>query len=457
MKTKPLSRRTFVKQTSIGAAGAALAANGMTSIYSHLMQDTDKPAILGGSPIRPKGSSLEVSWPVYDDSDIQMYLDAFKSKKWSEYSNSAKELSVQFEKEFAELMGTAYCAATNSGTDALEAAQRAFDIGPGDEVITQTNTFIATAQTTFNLFALPVFVDSDPDTFMINADLIEERITPNTRAILPVHIGGAAADMDKILAIAKKHNLVVIEDACQAHMGEWRNKKLGSVGDLGCFSFQEGKTLCAGEGGAVIGNDDNIMAKVDGYTNNGRDPRGQRRSFPGSNFRITPFVAATLLGQIRRLEAQSAHRDENSQYLEKLLSEIKGVRPTNKYSGQTRRSYYEYQLIYDKEFFNGLPKPKFRAAMRAEGIEFGNGIDSSLHLDPFIETYLNMRSFQKVFSKERLDKYRRENLCPVNERIGKETGLSLGQRVFLGTKKDMEDIVAAIIKIQKHSSELLSV
>jgi len=446
-----------VKQTSIGAAGAALAANGMTSIYSHLMQDTDKPAILGGSPIRPKGSSLEVSWPVYDDSDIQMYLDAFKSKKWSEYSNSAKELSVQFEKEFAELMGTAYCAATNSGTDALEAAQRAFDIGPGDEVITQTNTFIATAQTTFNLFALPVFVDSDPDTFMINADLIEERITPNTRAILPVHIGGAAADMDKILAIAKKHNLVVIEDACQAHMGEWRNKKLGSVGDLGCFSFQEGKTLCAGEGGAVIGNDDNIMAKVDGYTNNGRDPRGQRRSFPGSNFRITPFVAATLLGQIRRLEAQSAHRDENSQYLEKLLSEIKGVRPTNKYSGQTRRSYYEYQLIYDKEFFNGLPKPKFRAAMRAEGIEFGNGIDSSLHLDPFIETYLNMRSFQKVFSKERLDKYRRENLCPVNERIGKETGLSLGQRVFLGTKKDMEDIVAAIIKIQKHSSELLSV
>jgi perosamine synthetase len=457
MKNKQLSRRTFVKQTSIGAAGAVLAANGMSSIYSHIVQDADKPAILGGSPIRPKGSSLEVSWPVYDDSDIQMYLDAFKSKRWSEYSNSAKELSVQFEKEFAELMGTAYCATTNSGTDALETAQRAFDIGPGDEVITQTNTFIATAQTTFNLFALPVFVDSDPETFMINADLIEERITPNTRAILPVHIGGAAADMDKILAIAKKHNLVVIEDACQAHMGEWRNRKLGSIGDLGCFSFQEGKTLCSGEGGAVIGNDDNIMAKVDGYTNNGRDPRGQRRSFPGSNFRITPFVAATLMGQIRRLEAQSVHRDETSQYLEKLLSEIKGVRPTKKYSGQTRRSYYEYQLVYDKEFFNGLPKNKFRTAMRAEGIEFGNGIDSSLHLDPFIETYLNMRSFQKVFSKERLDKYRRENLCPVNERIGKETGLSLGQKVFLGTKRDMEDIVAAIIKIQKHSSELLSV
>jgi dTDP-4-amino-4,6-dideoxygalactose transaminase len=455
MKNKSLTRRTFVKKTSIGAAGAALAANGFISIYSDVLQDAEKPAILGGIPVRPKGSDLGVSWPIYDDKDVQMYLDAYKSKKWSEYSNSEKELSVQFEKEFAKLMRVGYCAATNSGTDALDTAQRALDIGPGDEVITQTNTFIATAQTTFNLYALPVFIDSDPETFMINADLIEERITLKTKAILPVHIGGAAADMDKIMAIAQKHNLVVIEDACQAHMGEWRNKKLGTIGNLGCFSFQEGKSLCGGEGGAVIGNDDNLMARVDGYTNNGRDPRGQRRSFPGSNYRITPFVAATLLGQIRRLEVQSALRDENCLYLENLLSGIKGVRPTKKYAGQTRRAYYEYQLIYEKEYFNNLSKAKFQQAMRAEGIGFGNGIDSSLHLDPFIETYLNMRAFQSIFSKERLEKYRKENICPVNERIGKETGLSLGQRVFLGTKKDMEDIVTAIEKIQKNAARLL--
>lgn len=455
MRNNPLTRRTFVQKTSIGMAGAALATNGFASIYSYVSQDADKPAILGGRPVRPDGSELGVSWPMYDDTDVQLYLDAYKSKIWSEYRNSPKELSVRFEKEFAALMGAGYCATTSSGTVALDAAQRALDIGPGDEVITQTNTFIATAQTTFNLYALPVFVDTDPETFMINADLIEERITPNTKAILPVHIGGAAADMDKIMAIAKKHNLVVIEDACQAHMGEWKNQKLGTIGNLGCFSFQEGKSLCGGEGGAVLGNDDDLMARVDAYTNNGRDPRGQDRSFPGSNFRITPFVAANLLGQMRRLEAQSALRDENSLYLEKLLSGIKGVRPTKKYPGQTRRAYYEYQLIYEQEYFNGLSKEKFRQAMDAEGIEFGNGIDSSLHLDPFIETYFNLRGFQKVFSKERLDQYRRENLCPVNERIGKETGLSLGQTVFLGTKKDMEDIVAAIIKIQKNAARLL--
>ena len=154
MKKTSLTRRTFVKETSIGAAGAALATNGFISICSDVFQDAEKPAILGGIPVRPKGSDLGVSWPMYDDKDIQMYLDAFKSKRWSEYSNSGKELSVQFEKEFAKLMGVGYCATTNSGTDALDTAQRALDIGPGDEVITQTNTFIATAQTTFNLYAL---------------------------------------------------------------------------------------------------------------------------------------------------------------------------------------------------------------------------------------------------------------------------------------------------------------
>jgi dTDP-4-amino-4,6-dideoxygalactose transaminase len=455
MKGKSLTRRTFVKKTSAGAAGAAIATSGLSSLYANDIQDGNKLALLGGTPVRQRGSGLGASWPIYDDSDIQMYLDAYKSNRWSEYSNIEQERVFQFEKKYAEIMGVKYCATTNGGTTALETAQRSIDIGPGDEVITQTNTFIATALTTFNLFAIPVFIDSDPETFMIDADKIEERINKNTRAILPVHIGGAAADMDKILAIAKKHNLYVIEDACQAHMGEWRNKKLGTIGNLGCFSFQAGKSLCAGEGGAVIGDDEYLMAKAKAYTHCGRDPRGQKRGFAGSNYRLTPFQASILMGQIRRLEAQSTLRDQNSAYLEKLLAEIKGVRPTKKYPGQTRRAYYEYQMIYDKEYFNGLPKAKFQEAMRAEGIGFGNGIDSSLHSNPFIETYFNSRIFQKIYSKERLDKYRKENRCPVNEKIGSETGLHLGQRAFLGPKKDMEDIVAAIVKVQKNSSKLL--
>lgn len=455
MKKKLLSRRTFVRNTTAGAVGISMTAGGVSSLYAFGYQRPDKPALLGGTPVRSKGSELGSKWPLFDDSDIGILVDAYKNKNWSEFRIANDEICVQFQNEYAKFMGVNYCALTNSGTDALEAAQRAFEIGPGDEVITQTNTFIATAQTTFNLFALPILIDSDPETFMINADLIEEHITPNTRAIMPVHIGGSAANMDKILAIAKKHNLVVIEDACQAVMGEWRGKKLGSIGDLGCFSFQMYKPLAAGEGGAVVGNDEYLMAKAGGYVNNGRDPRKKGRTFPGSNFRPSVFQSANLTAQFRRLEQQTAVREENILHLEKLLSEIKGVRPTGIHEGQTRRGFYHYHMIYDKEHFKGLPKSRFQEAMRAEGISTGNGIDSNLHLDPFIETYLNHRSFRKIFSKERLDKYREEIRCPVNERIGKETGLFLGHRVFLGSKKDMEDIVTAIVKIQKNAESLL--
>jgi perosamine synthetase len=455
MKKNLLTRRTFVKKTSTGAVAVSLTAGGLSSMYACMNQGSDKLALLGGTPVRSKDSRLGVKWPIFDDTDVNMVVDAYKNKNWSEHSFNPEELGQQFQVEYAKLMGVNYCAITNAGTNAIEAAQRAFEIGPGDEVITQTNTFVATAQTTFNLFALPILIDTDPETFMINADLIEEHITPNTRAILPVHIGGAAANMDKILAIAKKHNLAVIEDTCQAHMGEWRGKKLGTIGDLGCFSFQQFKSLAAGEGGAVIGNDEELMARVGGYVNNGRDPRKKGRNFTGGNLRPAVFQAANLLSQIKRLEAQSTLRDENAAHLEKLLSQIKGVRPAGKYEGQTRRAYYAYQMIYDKAQFSGLPKAKFTEAMRAEGISFGGGIDSNLHLDPFIDTYLNHRSFKKIYSKERLDKYRKEIQCPVNERLGKEVGLSLGHPVFLGTKKDMEDIVAAIVKVQKNASKLL--
>lgn len=454
MKMKLLKRRAFVKNSS-AATGLALTAGSFTGIFAAPLYQSEKPALLGGTPVRAKGSSLLVKWPVYDESDVNMYVDAYKNHNWSEHNFDEKELGHQFQRKYAELMGVKYCAVTNAGTNALEAAQRALDIGPGDEVITQTNTFVATAQPTFNLFALPVLIDSDPETFMINPDLIEERITPNTRAILPVHIGGAAADMDKIMAIAKKHNLAVIEDACQAHMGEWRNKKLGSIGDLGCFSFQQFKSLAAGEGGAVIGNDEALMAGVGAYVNNGRDPRKNGRTFQGGNFRPTSFQSANMLAGLKRLEAQSTLRDENSQYLEKLLAEIDGVRPTKKYEGQTRRAYYAYQMIYDKSHFKGLPKAKFTEAMVAEGIPVKNGIDSNLHLHPFIDAYLNLGSFKRLYSKKRLDQYRKELKCPVNERIGKEIGFSLGQQVFLGSKKDMEDIAESIAKIQKHASLLL--
>ncbi len=455
MKKNLLTRRTFVKKTSVGAAGFAITAGGISPLFTSINQNSDKLALLGGNPVRSKGSVLGIKWPVIEERDLEMYVDAFKNKMWSEHSNKKDENGVQFQEQYAEFMGVKHCHVTNAGTMALEAAQRAFDIGPGDEVITQTNTFIATAQSTLNLFALPILIDSDPETFMINPDLIEERITPRTRAILPVHIGGAVANMDKILAIAKKHNLAVIEDCCQAHSAEWRNKKVGAVGDIGCFSFQQFKALPAGEGGAVISDNEYLVARAGGYVNNGRDPHGKGRVFPGANLRPTSFQSANMISQLMRHEEQNKIRDKNVAYLEKLLAEIDGISPTKKYDGQTRRAYYAYQLVYDKEHFSGLPKAKFMEALQAEGIPVKNGIDSNVHKDPSVDAYLNLDSFKRIFSQERLDKYRRERHCPVNEHLSEEKGIALYHAVFLGPKKDMEDIVAAVVKIQKNASKLM--
>lgn len=455
MERKNLTRRTFVKKTSVGAAGFALAAGGISPLFASINKNSDKLALLGGNPVRSKGTVLGVKWPVIEATDLKMYVHAFENKSWSEHSNKEDELGEQFQEQYAKFMGVNYCQVTNAGTNALEAANRAFDIGPGDEVITQTNTFIATAQSILNVFALPVLIDSDPETFMINPDLIEERITARTRAIMPVHIGGAVANMDKILAIAEKHNLAVIEDACQAHSAEWRNKKVGAVGDLGCFSFQEFKSLPAGEGGAVIGNDEYLVSRVGGYVNNGRDPGGKGRVFPGGNFRPASFQAANMLSQLKRHEEQNKHRDKNVAYLEKLLTEIDGISPTKKYDGQTRRAYYAYQMVYDKEHFSGLPKAKFMEALEAEGIPVKNGIDSNVHKDPAVDAYLNLDSFKKIYSKERLEKYKKERQCPVNEHLSEEKGIALYHAVFLGPKNDMEDIVAAIVKIKKNADKLL--
>ena len=447
---RSISRRKFLERTSFSTAGIALSLGGVKSLYANLAKKADTPAILGGTPVRTKPFP---SWPIYDDKDVELYLDAFRSKTWSEYRYIETESAVKFERKYAELMGTKFCASTSAGTTALTAALCALDVGPGDEVIVPTNTFVATAQVAFNLFALAVFVDSDPDTFMINADLIEERINERTRAILPVHIGGGAADMDKIMAISKKHNIPVLEDACQAHMGEWRNKKLGSVGHLGCFSFQAHKSLTSGEGGAIIGDDEELMDRCIAYKNNGRGPK-RNQVYAGSNYRMTPFQVAVVTGQLRRLEEQTSRREKNAAYLEELLKDIPGITQCKKYAGQTRRAYYVYGMIYDTKQFDGLPRQKFTQAMRTEGIPIGRGCDT-LNKDKFVEVYLNSRPFQTLFSKERLAQYWKENHCPANDIINAETSLTFGQQVFLGTKKDMDDIAEALVKIRNNAAALI--
>jgi dTDP-4-amino-4,6-dideoxygalactose transaminase len=262
--------------------------------------------------------------------------------------------------------------------------------------------------------------------------------------------------MDKINAIAKKHNLVVIEDACQAWLAEWRGKKCGTVGDLGCFSFQNSKHLPCGEGGAVIGNDEKIMDRCRSYHDCGR-PFGSIKptsGYPimGTNRRMTEYQAAILLSQIKRLEKDAQKRTKNADYLTSKIKDIPGIVTIKFYDGVTRAAYHLYPFRYKKERFNNMSRDKFLSALRAEGIPCSSGYGPQ-YKDGVVEAVLNSRNFKRSFSKARLAKYRKELHYPENDQLCKEA-VWFTQNLLLGTKRDMDDIADAILKIYENRDKL---
>jgi len=240
MKKNDLSRREFLATISAGSlAAAALSA---MPAYAAIPGKAAKPAILGGPPVRTKPFP---NWPIWDKkTDEKGLLSVMRSGVWSR-----AKVVAEFEEEYAQLMGVKRCVGTTNGTNALLASLYALDVGIGDEVLVTPYTFVATIQVIFLSGALPIMIDPDPETFQINPDKLEEKISEHTRTILPVHILGLPAHMDKINAVANKHNLSVLEDACQAWMAEWKGRKCGTLGNLGAFSFQNSKNLPCGEGG----------------------------------------------------------------------------------------------------------------------------------------------------------------------------------------------------------------
>jgi len=448
MTKNSFTRRQFLA-TSAGTF--AVVASATVPAYANAGGGAGKCAILGGKPVRAKPFP---SWPVWDKSGEESVLGVLRSGHW--YRGSGTTVS-QFEAKYAALLGAKRCVCTVNGTNALLTALHVLDIGVGDEVIVSPYTFIATYNVVLNSVALPVFADTDPETFLINPDKIEERITGNTRAILPVHILGLPANMDKINAIAKKHDLKVIEDACQAWLAEWRGKKCGTVGDLGCFSFQESKHLPCGEGGAVVGNDEALMDRVQSFHNCGR-PFGSikgKTGYPivGTNRRMTEYQAAILLNQMQRLEADTVKRVENANYLTSRIKDIPGIVPHKLYDGATRAVYHLYPFRYKKEQFNGLPRSRFLAALSAEGIPCSGGYGPQ-YRDELIEAALNSRNFQRAFPKQRLARYREELHYPANDQLCEEA-VWFTQNMLLGARSDIDDIANAIQKVYENRDDLL--
>jgi len=453
-----LTRRSFMKKASAGLTGAALAAAGTGSLYANVGGKSSTLALLGGTPVRTK--AFDSTWPIFDENEEKALLKALRSRNWCCLKGSAV---YDFEKEFAQAMGVPHCVLSNGGTTALSASLHCLGVGPGDEVITTPNTFIATINVICNAHALPVFVDIDPDTGSINADLIEGAITEHTKVILPVHLSGFPADIEKIMAVAEKHKIPVVEDACQSVFAEVNGKKVGAFGITGCISFQEWKSLVCGEGGAILGSDDELMRRCAAFVNNGRDPKKAKGGypFPGSNHRMTEFQAAVLTEQFKRFKEQDKIRQKNGKYLEQELAKIPGLKPRKTYNEKTRFTYVTFELDYDKQHFNNVSASKFAEALRAEGIPASGGerrYSQGCHKEGMLEEHLNSQAFQASFSKARLKMYRESLHLPIIDSIkpsGKQKLSIEGKTAFLGPKNDVDDTVEAFVKVAKNTDKLI--
>lgn len=396
-----------------------------------------------------------MDWPIWDPSAEESMLTLLRSGNW--YRGDGHKCE-EFEMKYAQLIGARHVVATASGTTALIAALHTLGVDAGDEVIVSPYTFIATYNVVFNQKALPVFADTNQETFTIDPDKIEERITDRTRAILPVHIFGLPADMNRILAIAKKHDLSVVEDACQAWLAEYDGKMCGTLGDLGCFSFQNSKHIPSGEGGAIAGNNDEVMDRCFAYHNCGR-PHGATMAglrnyhIRGSNKRMTEIQAEILLSQMGRARADADKRLENALYLDSKLIEIPGIIPYKLADGATRSAYHFYPFRYKSEYFDGIPREKFMAALGAEGIPSYSGYGKQ-YFDGLIEDAIGSRGYKRLFSAGRLNRYREElrNL-PENDQLTGE-GVMFFQNMLLAEQKDMDDIINAVQKIYENRSQL---
>jgi perosamine synthetase len=446
-----LTRRRFL--AGAPAAGAALKTSVLlqSAASIHAAPSMEKPALLGGPKAR---RALFDSWPKFDLTEEKALLEVLRSGHW--YRGNG-QLVKKFEESYAALTGAKQALATCNGSASLLVALRVLDVEPGDEVIVPPYTFIATVNAVLRVNALPVFVDSDIETFQMDHTKLEAAITPGTRAIMPVHLGGNVCNLDVIGDIAAKHKIPLIEDACQAHLSEWKGRKVGTFGAAGCFSFQASKNLTSGEGGAILFNDEDLRERAYAYHNNGSGLRSIGSNFTyastGANLRLTEFQAALLLAQMTRLDVQTKKRTENAQYLTSMLREIPGITPERQYAGTTNNAYHLYMLRYDPAAFSGLPRDKFLKALAAEGVPASPGY-SPLNTQPFLKAVLETRGYKRLYSAARLKQWHEQNLCPQNDKLCSQA-IWFTQNMLLGSRADMEEIVDAVRKIQAHAADIL--
>jgi dTDP-4-amino-4,6-dideoxygalactose transaminase len=404
-------------------------------------------AIRGGTPVRPQGYP---AWPVWDDAEIQAVTDVVRSGSWGGFPEPGPK-AAEFETAFAAYQGARHGILMMNGTVTMEVALKALGIGWGDEVIVPALTFVATAYAPMAAGALPVIVDVEPETWTIDLDQVEAAITPRTKAIMPVHLGHQMADMDRLMEIASKHGLAVVEDCAHAHGQMWNGQGAGCIGDFGSFSHQSSKILTSGEGGTLLTSDDDLAMRAHSIIDCGRPKDADEKEYTfGANYRLGELHAALLITQMARFEAQRAEREETANLFEELAPQVPGVSIKPRDPRITRWSFYNYIFAIDPDVFAGATNLVVAAALEAEGIP------AEVQYPPMSRYDLYQPSLSRlpvaVEFAERLDPAGMS--FPVAEAAGERESIYLMENTFRAGRAGIEQLVEALVKVRKHAHEL---
>lgn len=399
-------------------------------------------AISGGTPVRNTKTHPWQQWPSNTTEEWESKIEPLLRDVYlSGIEGSGGTMIPRFCEQYADYTGTNYSLFMPHGTDSISAALAgALDLdgfSDGGEVIVPNYTFVATASAVLERNCTVAFVDVCPDTFTIDPVAVEEAIGPETRAILPVHLGGHPADMGTLNEIAQRNHLKIIEDCAQAHGAEYLTKKVGSLSDVGAFSFQSSKNLTSGEGGMVTTNDKDIHDRVCAFMNVGRAPGGARWEYPrlGWNYRPSEYLAAILSVRLELLEKQTDIRNQNATHLSNAMDKIPGITPPKLASWVTKHGYHLYCMKYNPEGFGGKSRQDFVNALSAEGIPCSIGYRSSLSEEPGM-----------AHVAEKYPHLIRTLTCPNTDAVC-EKSIWLFQNMLLGSESDIDQIVEAIDKI----------
>lgn len=374
-------------------------------------------------------------WPVADEKEEAAVKEVLSSTDW--WRNAGTQ-TKKFEKEFAKYHGAAYGITVANGTQAIEIALKALEIGKGDEVIVPDFTFYSTVSAVLAVKAVPVLVDVREDTFCIDPKMVEEAVSPRTKAVIVVHMAGNIADMDRINEIARRNGLSVIEDAAHAHGAFWKNQGAGSLGTFGTFSFQNAKLMTAGEGGAILSNDKELLQKAFLESNCGREEGDTcyHHVRIGTNARLSEVQGAILRVQLSRLSEQTALREENYKYLVECFARIPHITLQKTDERVTVNPHYMVMFYYDKDACGGADRSSMLQYLKEAGIPCNRSFEV-IHKLPVFRNLSN-EQWRLHRGKEKQDG------CMTSEKISRDV-ICLPHNILLGDK-NLVEVIADVIQ-----------